>query len=1009
MNNDIQKQLADLKQVYESGALPEDTYRNLVAALESQTTVIAEGQGATAVGARGVVVGGDVGGSVVTGDGSRVINAEQHIENFYAAPEDLNKDNWRAAYLHRVLNSAGRLSLAGVDPKAAADESGSRLQLSSVYTALLTYGMEAKGGEKGGLFGLPQTGGRQLSALAQLDQYPHLVLLGDPGSGKSTFSQFVAFCLAGECVGHESVNLSQLTQPLPDENGDDEADRQPWSHGALLPLLVILRDFAANGLPPIGEPASANDLWQFIEKDLEAASLADLAPYLQQELLEKGGLLLLDGLDEVPQANQRREQIKQVVEDFADTYPKMRILVTSRTYAYQQQSWQLADFTAAVLVPFSQGQIRRFIDRWYAHVGSLRGLQVEDAQGRAEQLKQAIFASTRLGGLAERPLLLTLMASLHAWRGGSLPEKREELYADTVDLLLDWWESQRVVRDAQGNTKNIQPSLAEWLKVDRVKVRQLLHHLAYEAHAAQSDLVGTADIPEGDLVSGLMRLSQNPDVNPARLVEYLTHRAGLLLPRGIGVYTFPHRTFQEYLAACYLTDHDYPDAIAELVRNDPNRWREVALLAGAKATRGSTSTLWSLVEALCYQEPNGETADAWGAHLAGQALVELNGMEHVNVRHQQKVDRVRRWLVEIVQGNDLPAVERALAATHLAELGDLRPEVTTVNAMQFCYVPAGPFWMGSDEDNPLEKDAERPPHQLEMPYDYWVGRFPVTNAQFAEFVEDGGYGEESFWGEAKAQNLWRDGKTGGYTYIVKTREWEEQWRDRPYDYGRSYNRSNQPVVGIHWYEALAYTRWLTSRWQANGQLSSDWKIALPNEPQWEKAARGGFQMPVQPLVMPLSSDTISSRVSLQTNPMPKRPYPWVGNEAQPELANYDDTSIGQTSGCGCFNDGQSPYGCEEMAGNMFEWTRSVWGRYDSKKSEGGKIVFDPLFSYPYMLDDDREALSKDTRWVRSLRGGSWNGDMSLMRCASRFGSPPAYRLAIIGFRVVCVPISHSGR
>ena len=976
--------------------------RNALLGQLGDKSVFAVGDGATAVSERAVSVDGDVDGPIVTGDHNQLIQTDQYIENYYAPPEEVNKENWRTAYLYRVLHGAGRLSLAGIDPKAASDNVEARLQLSAVYTALLTQSTKEKETDAPRAFGLPQGGRRQLSALAQLNQHAHLVLLGDPGSGKSTFTQFVALCMAGECVGDGQINIEQLTQPLPDENGEDQEEKQPWDQGALLPLLVILRDFAATHLPAQGEPASANDLWQFIENDLAAASLADLAPYLQKELLETGGLLLLDGLDEVPQAKQRREQIKQVVEDFAATYPKVRIMVTSRTYAYQQQSWQLSDFTAVILAPFTQGQVRRFIDRWYAQVGRLRGWPETNTQGRAELLKQAIFGSNRLTGFAERPLLLTLMASLHAWRGGSLPEKREELYADTVDLLLDSWESQRTVRDAQGNVINMQPSLGEWLKVDRDQVRQLLHKLAYEAHADQTELVGTADIPEGALVSGLMQLSKNPDVNPARLVEYLIHRAGLLLPRGVGVYTFPHRTFQEYLAACYLTDHDFPDAIADLVRDDPIRWREVALLAASKAMRGSTSTLWSLVEALCYSDPYEEEAELWGAQLAGQVLQELNGLEFVNPRHQLKVERVRSWLLTILTGDSLPAVERNLAGMNLAYIGDPRPEVSDVEGMQFCYVPAGPFWMGSDEDNPFAKDAERPLHQNNIPYDYWIGRFPVTNAQFAQFVADGGYGEEAFWSEAKAYNYWRSGEMHGYTWLPETKETVEQWRKQPYDYGRFSNQPNQPVVGINWYEALAFTRWLTARWQASGQLPADWHVALPNEPQWEKAARGGLEIPKQPVVK--SAPFPAATIAMKPNSLSQRHCPWESVNITAEWANYDDTAIGTNNVCGIFNRGQSPYGCEEMVGSIFEWTHTIWGKYSEEKSKNNNIKFDPLYDYPYEADDGREELEKDKFWSRSLRGGSWARSKHWIRCALRRRNYPNYWSQLIGIRVVCVPM-----
>ncbi len=941
---------AALRQQLKKALRTDPIFRDELAALWRSVSIQGDGNIAgnrnTVARDHSVAVGGNVNGDINI--------------NTAPSPPGPRPADLRFAYLNHLFESVAPLSLAGIDPKAASDADKARLNLSAVYTGLLTLTPE----ERELVQQEPRTSpagrgtGRRLSALAHLDKHPRLVLLGDPGSGKSTFVNFVTLCLAGEALGREDANLARLTAPLPQDDKErrkkKEPQPQPWSHGALLPVRVILRDFAAQGLPAIGRRATAKHLWDFIARRLKEAALGDYERYLGQELQKLGGLILLDGLDEVPEADRRREQIKQAVSDFAKSFPRCRILITSRTYAYQQQAWRLSNFSEAVLAPFGEGQIRRFVDRWYAHIAPAQGWSHDEAQGRAELLKRAIFGNERLQALAERPLLLTLMASLHAWRGGSLPEKREELYADTVDLLLEWWERPKVVRDTEGHVIVQQPSLAEWLQVDREQVRAVLNELAYQAHAGQPDMVGTADVSEGDLLSGLLALSRNPDVNPAHLVDYLSRRAGLLLPRGVKVYTFPHRTFQEYLAACHLTDHGYPDEVADLGRRDPNRWREVVLLAGAKAARGTASAVWSLVDALCYRDVARETdlpvEDAWGALLAGQILVESANLERVSERNHRKLDLVRQQLVYVLRADglegrvSLPPTERAAAGRDLARLGDPRFDphrryLPDEPMLGFVRIPAGEFWMGTRaQDIPvlLERfggkrewyELETPQHKVFLP-EYYIARYPVTVAQWRAFIEDSGH------------------------KLVDDRSLLDP--------------GNHPVRYVTWYEALAYCKWLEEKLRTLdlpglGNLSG-LRVTLPSEAEWEKASRG----------------------------TDGRRYPW-GDEPDPNRANYDDTGIGTTSAVGCFPGGASPYGVEEMIGNVWEWTRSLWGEDFSK----------PKFAYPYVCDDGREDLEAERDILRVVRGGSFGNGQWYARCACRGRDVPFFHWLDGGFRVVLV-------
>jgi formylglycine-generating enzyme required for sulfatase activity len=216
------------------------------------------------------------------------------------------------------------------------------------------------------------------------------------------------------------------------------------------------------------------------------------------------------------------------------------------------------------------------------------------------------------------------------------------------------------------------------------------------------------------------------------------------------------------------------------------------------------------------------------------------------------------------------------------------------------------------------------------------------------------------------------------------------------DLGPPFGLANHPVVGITWYEALAYTRWLTERWCALGFIGADQGVALPSEPEWEKAARGGLEI-VQSGSEHARPRPARSRLPtldvlkdpLAPNAQPERCYPW-GPDPDPNRANYRDTGIGTTSAVGIFPGGASPYGCEEMSGNCWEWTRSLWGHYPYPESPGDL--------------KRREAIDASRGQARVLRGGGFDDDAWSVRCASRDRLDPDSRGRLVGFRVVVRPL-----
>ena len=898
--------------------------------------------------------------AVVAGPGAHV--GDKYYQFFGAPPDESARTARRRAYLHYLYTEARRLSLEGIDRKAAGDEQDAAVPLDAIYTALLTTATEGAEPAATQPIRRDEQERQQRSAVAQLDRYQRLVLLGAPGSGKSTFVNFVTLCLAGQALADQTVNLDLLTAPLPTENDRPRRDeektppRQPWAHGELIPVRVILRHFAAACLPVANGKAGADLLWQYIAETLTAASLGDFVEELKAELRQQGGLLLLDGLDEVPDADQQREQLKAVISAFAGVYRHCRLLITSRPYAYRQEDWRLTGFTETTLAPFSANQIRLFVERWYQQIAPLRNYKAEDAAGRAVQLQNAIFRSNRLHTLAEQPLLLTLMASLHAWHGSDLPEKRERLYAEAVDLLLERWEKQRVERRRDGALLT-QPSLQEYLQVGRDAILTLLEQIAYTVHASQPQLVGSADISRTTLVNGLLEISRNPQVRPLELLNYLSQRAGLLLPEGNTLFRFPHRTFQEYLAARYLTGQgvEYPDHLAALVRTEPERWREVALLAVAKAADGMGSSVWTMVDAFCPVAPTDPTftvADGWGAHLAGQALLDAARLDNLNRANQQKVVRIRQGLLYVMRSPDFLPTERALAGRTLAALGDPRFRadawfLPNDPMLGFVEIPVGKFIMGSDKDQDKEaRNNETPQHEVTLPA-FYIARYPVTVAQFRAFVEDTG--------------------------------------EQPSDADSLTDPDNHPVRYVTWFEATRYCQWLTERlraWdktpvQLAEKLAQGWQLLLPSEAEWERAARG------------FSTSSDNGRAAVAELVAEGRRYPWGDEDVDPNRANYKETGIGTTSAVGCFPAGATPEGIEEFTGNVWEWTRSRYIEYPYPSDEQARQERESV---------QGEGIKNSDRFVR--RGGSHYNDVSYLRAPLRSHNHADIVFNFDGFRVV---------
>ena len=252
--------------------------------------------------------------------------------------------------------------------------------------------------------------------------------------------------------------------------------------------------------------------------------------------------------------------------------------------------------------------------------------------------------------------------------------------------------------------------------------------------------------------------------------------------------------------------------------------------------------------------------------------------------------------------------------------------------VQFTPVPQGSFWMGGDPAlDPFVQSNEQPRHRQHLDA-FWMATTPLVQSTYALFAARTGYLTTA--------------EVEGSGTVFENGEWKElagvSWRT---SVGSSADQV--PVTQVSWEDTRQFCTWATGLLTQPG-----YEICLPGEVEWEYAARGG-----------------NGNI-----------YPWGNQPADRTRCNFDDLAGSPSPVQRYGGRGSSPFGCLDMAGNVWEWTRSCYR------------------AYPYRPADGRE--EPESGENRVVRGGSWDSPAAMLRCSARGKLPPFHRASNLGFRVM---------
>ncbi len=356
-----------------------------------------------------------------------------------------------------------------------------------------------------------------LDILNDEQTYKCTVILGNPGSGKSSLAQFKAITWA-------RTQLSAL--PLLE-----------------LPLLIELRNYIENYQKKL-----CKNFLEYFQQGTGIPSGNLNQKELHEWLKNRQSLVMFDGLDEVLEAQERENVVIDII-NFTKTYPKVRVLVTSRVIGYEQQRYRLRDanFRDFMLQDLDSEQIRSFIKQWH----QLAFDDKNEGERKRDRLQRSIDTSRAFSELAGNPLLLTMMAILN--RHEELPRDRPTLYKQASEVLLQRWDA----------AKNLEEDKRLDEKINHIEYQdkqEMLRQVAHHIQTSDGGLSGNLSIQKQklcEILAGCLEtigFTNEPMVSARKLMKPLTSRSFILCFKGGESYGFVHRTFLEYFCAWYFVD-----------------------------------------------------------------------------------------------------------------------------------------------------------------------------------------------------------------------------------------------------------------------------------------------------------------------------------------------------------------------------------------------------------------------------------------------------------------------